>query len=323
MTMKTKEPILSLQNIKKHYEVKKSIFRRSNPTIKAVNNIDFDVYEGETIGIVGESGCGKSTLGKVIMHLEKPTEGIVVFKGSDLSNKQALRRHKKDIQMIFQDPSASLNPRQKVGNAIEEPLIIHTNLDKQQRENRVNELLHLVNLDPSFKHRYPHELSGGQRQRINIARAIALNPKLIILDEAVSALDVSVQSQVINLLREIQEKKKLTFLFISHDLGVVRQLCDRVLVMYLGYMVELANADNFFKKPLHPYSEALLSAVPRVELNHKKERIKISGELPSPSNLPKGCPFNNRCPIATDICKKKMPKWESRNMNHYALCHHK
>jgi oligopeptide/dipeptide ABC transporter ATP-binding protein len=272
---------------------------------------------------VGESGCGKSTLGRTILNLEKITEGKIFFRNKEISSlsEQKLKELKKEMQMIFQDPYASLNPRQRIGEALEEVFIIHTNLSKKERQERVFQLLREVGLKEEHYDRYPHEFSGGQRQRIGIARAIALNPSLVICDEAVSALDVSVQAQIIKLLKEIQKKHRLTYMFISHDLGVVRHFCDRVLVMYLGNTVELATSEKLYENPCHPYTRALLSAIPRPVPGLKREKIRLEGDLPNPANPPKGCPFHTRCPIATERCKQERPKWKEVEKDHYVACH--
>lgn len=291
--------------------------------VKAVENVSLEVFEGESIGIVGESGCGKSTLGRTILGLEKATDGKIFFKNQEISNLPEKKRKtfKKEMQMIFQDPYASLDPRQRIGAALEEVFVIHTKMTKAEREERVLQLLKEVGLKEEHYDRYPHEFSGGQRQRIGIARAIALNPSLVICDEAVSALDVSVQAQIIKLLKDIQEKHRLTYLFISHDLGVVRHFCNRVLVMYLGNTVELAPSHELYANPLHPYTKALLSAIPRPKPGVKKERIRLEGDLPNPANPPRGCPFHTRCPIATERCKQERPEWKEVAPNHYVACH--
>jgi oligopeptide/dipeptide ABC transporter ATP-binding protein len=297
--------------------------KRVQGYVKAVENVSFEVFEGESIGIVGESGCGKSTLGRTILGLEKATDGKIFFKNQEISNLPEKKRKtfKKEMQMIFQDPYASLDPRQRIGAALEEVFVIHTKMTKAEREERVMQLLKEVGLKEEHYDRYPHEFSGGQRQRIGIARAIALNPSLVICDEAVSALDVSVQAQIIKLLKDIQEKHRLTYLFISHDLGVVRHFCNRVLVMYLGNTVELAPSHELYANPLHPYTKALLSAIPRPKPGVKKERIRLEGDLPNPADPPKGCPFHTRCPIATERCKQERPEWKEVAPNHYVACH--
>ncbi|ARP44357.1 Dipeptide transport ATP-binding protein DppF [Geobacillus thermodenitrificans] len=268
----SKQPLLKLENVKKYYPIKGGLLQRVQGYVKAVENVSLDVFAGESIGIVGESGCGKSTLGRTILGLEEATDGSIFFRGEEISRlpERQRKRWKKEMQMVFQDPYASLNPRQRIGHALEEVFVIHTNMTKAEREERVLQLLQEVGLRPEHYDRYPHEFSGGQRQRIGIARAIALNPSLVICDEAVSALDVSVQAQIIKLLKDIQEKHELTYLFISHDLGVVRHFCNRVLVMYLGHAVELAPSQELYTNPLHPYTKALLSAIPRLKPGVKR-----------------------------------------------------
>ncbi|WP_017436844.1 ABC transporter ATP-binding protein [Saccharococcus caldoxylosilyticus] len=317
------QPLLKLEGVKKYYPIKGGILQRVQGYVKAVENVSLEVFEGESIGIVGESGCGKSTLGRTILGLEKATDGKIFFKNQEISNLPEKKRKtfKKEMQMIFQDPYASLDPRQRIGAALEEVFVIHTKMTKAEREERVLQLLKEVGLKEEHYDRYPHEFSGGQRQRIGIARAIALNPSLVICDEAVSALDVSVQAQIIKLLKDIQEKHRLTYLFISHDLGVVRHFCNRVLVMYLGNTVELAPSHELYANPLHPYTKALLSAIPRPKPGVKKERIRLEGDLPNPANPPKGCPFHTRCPIATERCKQERPQWKEVAPNHYVACH--
>ncbi|WP_430790360.1 ABC transporter ATP-binding protein [Virgibacillus flavescens] len=321
--MTSQLPLLEVKDLKKYFPIKSGILQRTTANVKAVQDVSLQVFEGETLGIVGESGCGKSTFGKTILGLEKLTNGTIQFRGQHiegLSNKK-LKGFKKDMQMIFQDPFASLNPRQRIGNALEEVFVIHTDLPKNEREKRVRALLVEVGLKEEHYERYPHEFSGGQRQRIGIARAIALNPSLIVCDEAVSALDVSVQAQIIRLLVNLQAKYQLTYMFISHDLGVVRHMCDRVLVMYLGKMVELGTAEQIFKNPLHPYTRALLSAIPRPVPGRKKERVRLEGDLPSASDYPTGCPFHTRCPIAQEHCKVEVPEWREVEEGHFVACH--
>jgi oligopeptide/dipeptide ABC transporter ATP-binding protein len=315
--------LYSVKNVKKHYPVKGGMLQRVKNHVKAVDGITLDIYKGETLGVVGESGCGKSTLGRTILGLESLTEGELVFNGNNISkhSSRQLKPFKKEMQMIFQDPYASLNPKQRIGDALEEALIIHTQLSAQERREKVIKLLNEVGLKEEHYERYPHEFSGGQRQRIGIARAISINPSFIVCDEPVSALDVSVQAQVIKLLKDLQEKHGLTYLFVSHDLGVVRHLCNRVLVMYLGQMVELAPVDKLYENPTHPYTEALLSAIPRPAVGRKRERIRLTGDLPSPSNPPAGCPFHTRCPIAKDHCSTEKPAWRQIDEGHFIACH--
>ncbi|PTX64695.1 peptide/nickel transport system ATP-binding protein/oligopeptide transport system ATP-binding protein [Melghirimyces profundicolus] len=315
--------LVKLENVKKHYPVRRGWLQRTSARVKAVDGVSLDLYDRETLGVVGESGCGKSTIGRTLIRLEKPTEGKLYFNGTDISElpARAMKPFRSKMQMIFQDPFASLNPRQRVGPALEEPLTIHTSLSKGEKRERVMGLLEEVGLRPDHYDRLPHEFSGGQRQRIGIARALALNPSLIVCDEPVSALDVSVQAQVLKLLRSLQEKHGLTYFFISHDLGVVRHLCDRVLIMYLGQTMELAPVRELYKNPVHPYTEALLSAIPRPVPGRKRERILLRGDLPSPADPPKGCPFHTRCPEAMEICKETRPEWKEIGPGHRVACH--
>jgi oligopeptide/dipeptide ABC transporter ATP-binding protein len=316
-------PLLEIKGLKTFYPIKKGILKRTKAYVKAVNDIDITIYEGETLGVVGESGCGKSTLGRTVLGLERKTGGNIRFRDEEIGNlsDSQLKKYKKHMQMIFQDPFASLDPRQRIGDALEEVFIIHTNLSKNERVQRVKELLVEVGLKKEHYDRFPHEFSGGQRQRIGIARAIALNPSLVICDEAVSALDVSVQAQIIKLLLELQKKHHLTYMFISHDLSVVRHISDRVLVMYLGTTAELGTSDQIYRNPLHPYTKALLSSIPRPIPGKNKERIKLEGEIPSASNYPTGCPFHTRCPLATEQCKVTRPEWREVEEGHFVACH--
>ncbi|GGB39052.1 peptide ABC transporter ATP-binding protein [Lentibacillus populi] len=321
--MKAQQPLLETRGLKKYYPIKGGFLKRTKNHVKAVQNISLKVYKGETLGIVGESGCGKSTFGRTILGLEDLTDGSILFRGEHIEHlsDRKLKKYKRDMQMIFQNPFASLNPRQRIGSALDEILVIHMKQSKAERDQSVKNLLLEVGLKEEHYHRYPHELSGGQRQRVGIARAIALNPSLIVCDEAVSALDVSVQAQVIKLLKELQVAHDLTYIFISHDLGVVRHLCDRVLVMYLGSMVELGTSDQIYNNALHPYTGSLLSAIPRPVPGRKKERIKLQGDLPSASNYPSGCPFHTRCPIAQEHCKMRVPEWREVEPGHFVACH--
>ncbi|GIN40897.1 MULTISPECIES: ABC transporter ATP-binding protein [Heyndrickxia] len=314
--------LVEVKNLKKHFPISKRIFSKKTSVVKAVDGLTFTIEKGETLGLVGESGCGKSTTGRMIMRLIEPTEGQVFFNGQDITSfsEDKLRKFRKEFQMIFQDPFASLNPRMKIGDIIEEPLIVH-GVEKEERKQRVERLLDVVGLTPFHADRFPHEFSGGQRQRIGIARALAVNPQLIVADEPVSALDVSIQSQILNLLKDLQNEFGLTYLFISHDLSVVEHISDRVGVMYLGRMVELADKDSLYKEPLHPYTKALLSAVPVPDPKVKRERIVLKGDLPSPSNPPSGCTFHTRCPFATEECKVKVPEWKEVREKHYVSCH--
>ncbi|WP_261132690.1 ABC transporter ATP-binding protein [Bacillus sp. Marseille-Q3570] len=322
----TNGTILEVDNLKMHFPIKAGLMQKTVGQVKAVDGISFKLRKGETLGIVGESGCGKSTLGRAIIRLYKPSSGKVLFNNQDISSlsegelRKSVRRR---MQMIFQDPFASLNPRKTLGTSIMEPLKTHKSGSAAERKEKVDRLLDTVGLNPSFANRYPHEFSGGQRQRIGIARALALNPDLMIADEPVSALDVSIQAQIINLMEDLQDEFNLTYLFISHDLSVVRHISDRVGVMYLGNMMELADKHDLYREPLHPYTQALMSAVPvpRKKGQIKRERIILSGDLPSPSNPPKGCVFHTRCPAAMDICKQEVPKFQEVHPNHYVACH--
>lgn len=321
--MSSAEPLYKLRNVKKYYPIRSGLLKRITSEVKAVEGVSLDIYEGETLGVVGESGCGKSTFGRAVLRLEPLTDGSLVYKGKEIQHlpERKLKPLKKEMQMVFQDPYASLNPRQRVGSALEEAFIIHSTHSKKERKQRVAQLLEEVGLGADYYEHYPHEFSGGQRQRIGIARAIALDPAFIVCDEPVSALDVSVQAQIIKLLKDLQQRNHLTYLFISHDLGVIRHLCNRVLVMYLGNMVELASVKELFENPVHPYTEALLSAIPRPIPGKKREKIKLQGDLPSPTNPPQGCPFHTRCPIAVERCKHEKPEWRQVAAGHYAACH--
>ncbi|MBG9578257.1 peptide ABC transporter ATP-binding protein [Bacillus thuringiensis] len=322
-TQINKRDLLQVQNLKQYFPIKKGILGRSISYIKAVDDISFTVYEKETVSIVGESGCGKSTTGRAILRLDEATSGKIIFQDKDLLalNNSAMRKVRKDLQVIFQDPFASLNPRQTVGSILEEAMAIQNVCPKGERKAKVIELLGKVGLPPDAVKRYPHEFSGGQRQRIGIARALAVNPKLIICDEAVSALDVSVQAQVLNLLKQLQQQYGLTYLFISHDLAVVRHISDRIIVMYLGTIVEIADKHSLFNNPQHPYTKALLSAIPTISAGTKKERIELKGDLPSPLNPPTGCRFHTRCPYAIEKCATQQPSFQSISKDHKVACH--
>ncbi len=317
------ETLLEVKDLQKHFPIKSGVLQKQTGAVKAVDGVSFSLHKGETLGIVGESGCGKSTTGRMVMRLLEPTGGKIIFEDRDLmtlSNSE-MRKMRKDIQMVFQDPFASLNPRHTVEQIIEEPLIVHGLGNRQERKKRVRELLEIVGLNSYHAKRYPHQFSGGQRQRIGIARALAVKPKLIIADEPVSALDVSIQSQVLNLLEDLQKEFGLTYLFIAHDLGVVRHISDRVGVMYLGRIVELTDSDRLYESPKHPYTEALLSSVPIPDPEYSQERIILSGDVPSPSNPPSGCPFHTRCPKAMDICKQVVPTLQEVEQGHFTACH--
>ena len=318
--------LVRVQGLKKHFPVYQGVlFQHQTATVKAVDDLTFNIYTGETLGLVGESGCGKTTAGRTLLQLSRPTAGKVFFKEHDLTTikGKSLRQLRQQMQMIFQDPFASLNPRWTISRIIGEPLRVHSLLPASEQGKRIRELLDLVHLDHNFSNRYPHELSGGQRQRIGIARALASNPDFIVCDEPISALDVSIQAQVVNLLEELQSSLKLTYLFIAHDLSMVRHLCDRVAVMYLGALVEMANRSELYNQPLHPYTNALLSAVsiPDPVKTRLRRRIMLSGEPPNPLNPPAGCRFHPRCPIAKQDCKLSAPSWREIQPEHWVACH--
>ncbi len=318
--------LVQVRDLKMHFPVTEgAIIPRVIAHVKAVNGISFDIKKGETLGLVGESGCGKTTTGRCILQLEKATSGEIIYDGKDLTklDKEEMRPLRQRIQVIFQDPYSSLNPRMKIGDIIAEPMMVHkTEPDREARDKRVRELLSVCGLNPKFADRYPHEMSGGQRQRVGIARALAVRPEFIICDEAVSALDVSIQAQVINLLEDLRDEYDLTYLFISHDLSVVRHLCQRVAVMYLGNMVELAATDELFDNPLHPYTQALLEAVPIPDpvIEQARAHKVIQGEIPSPINPPPGCVFHPRCGIAVDECKRLVPEFREVKPGHWVAC---
>ena len=318
------EKLLEIKNLKKYFPVKEGVFRRTVAHVKAVDDISFHIKKGETLGLVGESGCGKSTAGRTILRLLEATEGEIWFEGKNLLDldKKELREMRKEMQIIFQDPYASLNPRMTVADIVGEPMDIH-NLasNKKERNNKVADILDTVGLGPEYMKRYPHEFSGGQRQRIGVARALAVDPSLIIADEPVSALDVSIQAQVINLLQDLQTDFDLTYLFIAHDLSVVKHISDRVAVMYLGKIVELADKKELFDDPKHPYTQSLLSAIPVADPTYEKERIILEGDVPSPVDPPSGCRFHPRCPYAMDVCSEVEPEFKDYGDGHYAACH--
>jgi oligopeptide transport system ATP-binding protein len=319
------EVLLKVDNLKMHFPIYRGIFQSQVGAVHAVDGISFDVKAGETLGLVGESGCGKSTTGRAVLQLYKPTSGSVVFKGKELTTipREQMRGMRREMQMIFQDPYASLNPRMTVGETVGEPLMVHNIATRKEMEERVAHLLELVGLSPGFANRYPHEFSGGQRQRIGIARALALQPSFIVCDEPISALDVSIQAQVVNLLEELQEKFGLTYLFIAHDLSMVRHISKRVAVMYLGVVVELAERNGLYLEPLHPYTQALLSAVPVPDpiAEISRKRVILQGDVPSPVNPPSGCRFRTRCPIADTICAESRPEFREVKPSHFVACH--
>ena len=321
----TNNILLKVDGLVKHFPITRGIFRRQVGTVKAVDGISFEIKGRETLGLVGESGCGKSTTGRVILQLLEATSGKVFFKEHELTSisKTDLRKQRPQMQMIFQDPQDSLNPRMTVGSIISEPMLEHQRLHKKQRQERVEQLLNSVGLDPNVTNRYPHEFSGGQRQRIGIARALSLSPDFIICDEPIAALDVSIQAQVINLLEDLQEEFGLTYLFISHDLSMIRHIANRVAVMYLGRIVELASSQELYSRPVHPYTKALLSAVPLHDpvLEKKRKRTILTGDVPSPADPPSGCHFSTRCPIAEDNCFKIAPEWREISSGHNVACH--
>ncbi|UXH46297.1 dipeptide ABC transporter ATP-binding protein [Rossellomorea vietnamensis] len=321
--MTGKKPILEVKGLKQYFPVKRESLFQPKQVVKAVDDLHFTLYEGETLSIVGESGCGKSTTGRAILQLDKPTEGSIKYNGIELNSltKKELRSLRGDIQVIFQDPFASLNPRQTVRKILKEAMTIQKVLPASKQEERMKELLGYVGLPITSLDRLPHEFSGGQRQRIGIARALAVNPKVIICDEAVSALDVSIQAQILNLLKKLQKELKLTYLFISHDLSVVRHISDRVIVMYLGKVVEIGTKQELFDHPTHPYTKALLSAIPVPDFSKKKDRILLKGDVPSPLNPPPGCKFHTRCPLATDLCKQELPPMKGSG-EHFTRCHY-
>ena len=316
------QPIVEVRNLKEYFNINMGMFRTK--PLKAVDNVSFAIQPGETLGLVGESGCGKTTVGRTILHLYKPTGGEVLYKGRKIQTKADIQAFRNKASMVFQDPSSSLNPRMTVADIIGEPLDVHKLYSsRQERQERILELMGYVGLNSEHAARYAHEFSGGQRQRIGIARALAVNPDFIVCDEPVSALDVSIQAQVINMFAELQEKFGLTYLFIAHDLLVVRHISDRIAVMYLGKMVELADANEIYDHPLHPYSKSLLSAVPVPDpkIARANQRIVLSGDIPSPLNAPSGCPFRTRCPYACDKCAESMPDFQEVSAGHFVACH--
>jgi oligopeptide transport system ATP-binding protein len=323
--MPEKDVILHVEDLKMHFPIKRGVIQRTVGYVHAVDGITFDIYRGETLGLVGESGCGKTTAGRTILQLYKPTAGQIVFEGKDLVKlkNEEMRQIRRKIQMIFQDPYASLNPRMTVEEIISEPLLVHNIENGKEIHDHVRSLLELVGLNPAYVDRYPHEFSGGQRQRIGVARSLALKPDLIVCDEPISALDVSIQAQVVNLLEDLQKEFGLTYLFIAHDLSMVRHISTRVIVMYLGVFVEMADRKTLYENPMHPYSIALLSAVPIPDpkVEEKRKRIILEGDVPSPINPPSGCRFRTRCPLAQAICAEERPEWKEVEPGHYVACH--
>ncbi|MFW5968515.1 MAG: ABC transporter ATP-binding protein [Persicimonas sp.] len=320
------EVLVRVEDLKMHFPMYEGVlFRREVNRVRAVDGVSFDIYKGETLGLVGESGCGKSTTGRAIIQLYRPTAGSVYFDGQDLTKLDGKQLHAKrrDLQMIFQDPYASLNPRMTVGDIIAEPLKVHKLASGEERRRQVQELMDIVGLDPRFVRRYPHEFSGGQRQRIGVARALASKPRFIVADEPISALDVSIQAQIMNLLDELQDEFGLTYLFIAHDLAAVRHISDRIAVMYLGHLAELADSATLYEKPLHPYTEALMSAapIPDPEIEADRERIVLQGDVPSPMDPPSGCVFHTRCPYAFERCAKEKPEFQEAEEGHHVACH--
>lgn len=323
-TFQSKKVLLKAKNLKKYFPLKSGFLSKEKRYVKAVDDISIEIYEGETFSLVGESGSGKSTLGRALLRIQDPNEGTIHFAGNEITtlNKKEMRKVRRDMQVIYQDPFGSLNPRMKVIDLIAEPLDINNLVKGKEREKRVIELMELVGLDPSRRNRYSHEFSGGQRQRIGIARAIALNPKFILADEAVSALDVSVQAQVVNLMKDLQKELGLTYLFIAHGLNIVRYISDRVGVMYLGKLVEVGEVDEIYSKPAHPYTNALIQTNPNPNPRNRREKVILKGEIPSPTNPPPGCRFHTRCPIATDRCKVDIPELAEVSPGRLVACHY-
>jgi peptide/nickel transport system ATP-binding protein len=323
--MTATQPLLRIENLKKHFPVRLGAFGERSATVHALDDASFDIIEGETLSLVGESGCGKSTTGFAILNLHRPSGGRVMYKGENIAvfDENRMRPIRRDLQIVFQDPYSTLNPRMTIGEAVGEPFLFHKLCSKAELPERVNQLLADVGLPARFAQRYPHELSGGQRQRVAIARALACQPKFIVCDEAISALDVSIQAQIINLLLDLQEKYGLTYLFIAHDLAVVRHISDRVGVMYLGRLAELGSRDQVFSNPLHPYTRALLSAVPEADpvAERNRQRQVLQGDVPSPIDPPAGCRFHTRCPIAMEKCRTTVPEWRDMGAGHFVACH--
>jgi oligopeptide transport system ATP-binding protein len=320
---KVNSALLEIKSLKKHFPVQRGFLAVDRGTVRAVDGVDLKVFRGETLGIVGESGCGKTTMGRLILRLEEPTEGEILFEGKNILTHKGpdLKRFRRDVQIIFQDPYSSLNPRRSAGSIVGEPFLIHKTTDRREREEKIARLMEIVGLTREQMSRYPHEFSGGQRQRIGVARALALNPKLVIADEPVSALDVSIQAQILNLLKDLQQEFGLTYIFISHDLRVVEYMSDRVAVMYLGKIVELAESSDLYDKPLHPYTKVLLSAIPTLDPGAKSDRIIPGGDVPNPLHPPPGCSFHPRCPFRMDICDKLTPALREEGEDHSVACH--
>ena len=323
MNEEQKAPLLEVKDLKKWFPSSKSPFSGKKQYVKAVDGVSFTLHYGETLGIVGESGCGKSTMGRSVLRLLEPTSGQIFFEGKNFTalNKKELRKSRSELQIIFQDPYASLDPRMTIGDIIAEPLDIQLKLSEKERMERVLKMMERVDLNTRYVNRYPHEFSGGQRQRIGIARAMILNPKVVVCDEPVSALDVSIQAQVINLLKDMQKEMGMAYIFISHDFSVIKHISDRVAVMYLGRVMEIADKNDLYKHPMHPYTVALLSAIPVPDRKHKKEKIVLEGDLPSPVNPPSGCVFHTRCPRAQEICKTQVPQQKDYGNGHCCACH--
>lgn len=315
--------LIEVKDLKKYFPAKRKKIREKKRYVKAVDGVSFTIKEGETLGLVGESGCGKSTTGQALIRLIEPTNGEIIFNGKNITHGKSILKDlvRKEMQIIFQDPYSTLNPRKKIGWTLKEPLVINKIGTIKEQDKKIDEMLDVVGFDSSYRKRYPHELSGGQRQRIGIARALMLNPQFIVADEPVSALDVSVQSQVLNLMKDLQTKFDLTYLFISHDLNVVEYLSDRVAVMYLGKIIEISDVDEIYRKPLHPYTQSLLSSIPSTKVDDDKERIILEGDVPSPLNPPSGCSFHPRCPQAMDICSKQEPIFKEISNGHKVSCH--